>query len=126
LFNRLSSSASGAGRVKTLRRVRIPRVEAEAGMKRFVEGEDRRQATLLPECTDDFVSEENPVRVVDAFVGKLDLAELGFEGVLPERTGRPAFHPATLLKVYINRYLNRIQSSRRLEHEPGETLNSCG
>ena len=59
-------------------------------MRRFVEGEDRRQATLLPECLDDYVSEENPVRVVDAFVAKLDLAELGFEGAVPERTGRPA------------------------------------
>ena len=59
-------------------------------MTRFVEGQDRRQATLLPECTDDFVGEDNPVRVVDAFVAALDLAQLGFEGVVPERTGRPA------------------------------------
>ncbi len=91
-------------------------------MKRFVEGEDRRQATLLPECLDDYVSEENPVRVVDAFVAKLDLAELGFEGAVPERTGRPAYHPATLLKIYIYGYLNRIPSSRRLEREAGRNL----
>jgi transposase len=91
-------------------------------MKRFVEGEDRRQATLLPECLDDYVSEENPVRVVDAFVAKLDLAELGFEGAVPERTGRPAYHPATLLKIYVYGYLNRIPSSRRLEREAGRNL----
>ena len=90
-------------------------------MKRFVEGEDRRQATLLPECIDDYVSEENPVRVIEAFVAALDLAELGFEGVVPERTGRPAYHPATLLKLYVYGYLNRIQSSRRLEREGGAT-----
>src|SRR5919202_481007 len=91
-------------------------------MKRFVEGEDRRQATLLPECTDDFVTDENPVRVIDAFVAKLDLAELGFDGVLPERTGRPAYHPATLLRIYIYGYLNRIPSSRRLEREARRNL----
>ena len=62
-------------------------------MKRFVEGEDRRQTTLLPDCVDDYVSEENPVRVIDAFVDELDLAVLGFEGAVPEATGRPAYHP---------------------------------
>ena len=86
-------------------------------MTRFVEGQDRRQATLLPECADDFVGEDNPVRVIDAFVAALDLAELGFEGVVPERTGRPSYHPASLLKIYIYGYLNRVQSSRRLERE---------
>ena len=91
-------------------------------MKRFVEGEDRRQATLLPECIDNYVSEENAVRVIDAFVARLDLGELGFEGVVPERTGRPAYHPATLLKIYIYGYLNRIPSSRRLEREAGRNL----
>src|SRR5918911_137155 len=88
-------------------------------MKRFVEGEDRRQTALLPPCIDDYVSDENPVRVIDAFVAKSDLAELGFEGVVPERTGRPAYHPAALLKIYIYGYLNRIPSSRRLEREAG-------
>jgi len=87
-----------AGRVKTLDVVSC-RHDAEAGMKRFVEGEDRRQTTLLPDCIEDYVSEENPVRVIEAFVAALDLAELGFEGVVPERTGRPAYHPATLLKL---------------------------
>ncbi len=91
-------------------------------MKRFVEGEDRRQTALLPACIDDYVSDENPVRIIDAFVAKIDLAELGFEGVVPERTGRPAYHPATLLKIYIYGYLNRIPSSRRLEREAGRDL----
>ena len=62
-------------------------------MKRFVEGEDRRQGVLLPEFLDDYVSEENPVRVIDVFVEELDLGALGFEGVVPEATGRPAYHP---------------------------------
>ena len=86
-------------------------------MKRFVEGEDRRQVTLLPECLDDYVGEENPVRVIEVFVDELDLAALGFAGMAPAATGRPAYHPATLLKIYIYGYLNRIQSSRRLERE---------
>jgi transposase len=86
-------------------------------MKRFIEGEARTQVTLLPECLDDYVAEENPVRVVDVFVDELDLGALGFEGVDPAATGRPAYHPAVLLKIYIYGYLNRIQSSRRLERE---------
>ncbi len=86
-------------------------------MKRFVEGTDRRQATLLPDCLDDYVSEDNPVRVIEVFLDELDLAGLGFAGVVPEVTGRPAYHPATLLKIYLYGYLNRIQSSRRLERE---------
>src|SRR6202166_10164 len=86
-------------------------------MKRFVEGEDRNQVTLLPECLDDYVVEDNPVRVIDVFIDELDLTGLGFEGVAPEATGRPAYHPASLLKIYVYGYLNRIQSSRRLERE---------
>src|SRR6478752_5105273 len=86
-------------------------------MKRFVEGEDRRQGVLLPEFLDDYVAEDNPVRAIDVFVDKLDLRGLGFSGVVPEVTGRPAYHPATLLKIYLYGYLNRIQSSRRLERE---------
>ena len=82
-------------------------------MKRFIEGEDRTQITLLPECLDDYVAEDNPVRVVEVFVGELDLGGLGFEGVDPAVTGRPAYHPSVLLKIYIYGYLNRIQSSRR-------------
>src|SRR4051794_28121396 len=86
-------------------------------MKRFIEGEDRNQMTLLPDCLDDYIGEDNPVRVVDVFVNELDLGTLGFDGVDPAVTGRPAYHPAVLLKLYIYGYLNRIQSSRRLERE---------
>jgi len=86
-------------------------------MKRFVEGEDRRQGALLPHCLDDYVTENNPVRVIEAFIDELDLATLGFDSVVPETTGRPAYHPATLLKIYLYGYLNRVQSSRRLERE---------
>ena len=91
-------------------------------MKRFVEGADRGQSTLLPECLDDWIGEENPVRAIDAFVDALDLAGLGFDGVEPAATGRPAFHPSVLLKLYIYGYLNRVQSSRRLEREAGRNL----
>src|SRR6266446_5240909 len=86
-------------------------------MKRFIEGEDRTQVTLLPACLEDYVEAENPVRVVEVFVEGLDLDALGFVGVDPAATGRPAYHPAVLLKIYIYGYLNRIQSSRRLERE---------
>jgi len=86
-------------------------------MKRFIEGEERNQVTLLPQCLDDFIAEDNPVRVVDAFVEELDLHRLGFQGTEPAETGRPSYHPAVLLKIYIYGYLNRIQSSRRLERE---------
>jgi len=86
-------------------------------MKRFIQGEHRGQSTLLPESLDDYVSDTNPVRVVDVFVDELDLAKLGFDGVIPAETGRPAYHPAILLKIYIYGYLNRVQSSRRLERE---------
>ncbi|MBV5819199.1 IS1182 family transposase [Pseudomonas aeruginosa] len=86
-------------------------------MKRFIQGEHRGQCTLLPESLDDYVADTNPVRVVDVFVDELDLGRLGFGGVVPAETGRPAYHPAVLLKIYIYGYLNRIQSSRRLERE---------
>ena len=91
-------------------------------MKRFVEGADRGQSTLLPECLDDWIDEENPVRAIDAFVDALDLRDLGFDGVEPAATGRPGFHPSVLLKLYIYGYLNRVQSSRRLEREAGRNL----
>lgn len=86
-------------------------------MKRFIEGDSRTQRTLLPEILDDYVTEVNAVRVVDVFVDELDLGRLGFDGIDPASTGRPAYHPAVLLKLYIYGYLNRIQSSRRLEVE---------
>ena len=86
-------------------------------MPRFIEGQDRHQVTLLPGSLDDFIAADNAVRVVDAFVEELDLEDLGFEGASPASTGRPAYHPGVLLKIYIYGYLNRIQSSRRLERE---------
>jgi transposase len=91
-------------------------------MKRFVEGEVRTQATLLPECLDDYIGEDNPVRVIDVFINELDLSGLGFEGMAPAVTGRPAYHPAVLLKIYLYGYLNRLQSSRRLERETQRNL----
>jgi transposase len=91
-------------------------------MGRFVEGQDRGQITLFPDCLEDWIGEDNPVRVIDVFVGELDLAALGFGGVDPEATGRPAYHPSVLLKLYIYGYLNRVQSSRRLEREAGRNV----
>jgi transposase len=86
-------------------------------MHRFIDGEDRMQQALLPHSLEDYVSEENPVRVIEVFIDELDLAALGFMGMTPAATGRPAYHPATLLKIYLYGYLNRVQSSRRLERE---------
>ena len=91
-------------------------------MKRFVEGQDRSQSTLFPECLEDYIAEDNPVRAIDVFIGELDLQRLGFAGMEPEATGRPAYHPSTLLKIYLYGYLNRIQSSRRLEREAQRNL----
>ena len=91
-------------------------------MKRFVQGIDREQATLFPECLEDWIDKDNPVRAIDAFVDKLDLCGLGFDGVAPEATGRPSYHPSGLLKLYIYGYLNRVQSSRRLEREAGRNV----
>src|SRR6266446_10553841 len=95
-------------------------------MKRFVEGLDRGQSTLFPECLEDWIGEDNPVRVIDVFVDELDLAGLGFSGVDPEMTGRPSYHPSALLKLYIYGYLNRVQSSRRLERDAARTSNGGG
>jgi transposase len=91
-------------------------------MGRFVQEADRGQQTLFPECLDDFIDESNPVRVIDAFVEALDLAGMSFEGVEPATTGRPSYHPSVLLKLYIYGYLNRVQSSRRLEREAGRNV----
>ncbi len=91
-------------------------------MKRFVEGVDRGQATLFPEYLEDWINGDNPVRAIDVFVDALDLTELGFEGVEPAETGRPSYHPSALLKLYIYGYLNRVQSSRRLEREAGRNV----
>ena len=91
-------------------------------MAAFVQGAERGQVALLPECLDDWVDESNPVRAVDVFVDALDLRDLGFAGIDPAATGRPAYHPATMLKLYIYGYLNRVHSSRRLEREAGRNL----
>jgi transposase len=86
-------------------------------MGRFVEGADKSQLTLLPECLEDWVSEDNAVHVIDVFVEALDLHGMGVERVTAKETGRPAYHPAGLLKLYHYGYLNRVQSSRRLERD---------
>jgi transposase len=91
-------------------------------MRRFVEGIERGQSTLFPECLEDWIDESNPVRVIETFVEKLNLSGLGFDGVAPEATGRPSYHPSGLLKLYIYGYLNRVQSSRRLEREAGRNV----
>src|SRR5213078_2913345 len=91
-------------------------------MRRFVEGIDRGQTTLFPECLEDWIDEDNPVRVIEVLVEELDLCELGFDGVDPEATGRPSYHPSVLLKLYIYGYLNRVQSSRRLEREAARNV----
>jgi len=90
-------------------------------MKRYIEGEERSQATLFPEQLDDYITEDNPVRVIDVFVDEIDLSKMGFKTV-PAETGRPSYHPSTMLKLYIYGYLNRIQSSRRLEREAGRNV----
>jgi len=91
-------------------------------MKRFVEGVDRGQSTLFPDRLEDWIGDDNPVRVVDVFVEELDLGGLGFDRVAPLATGRPGYHPSVLLKLYIYGYLNRVQSSRRLEREAGRNV----
>src|SRR5947199_9254340 len=86
-------------------------------MHRFIDGEDRLQQTLLPHSLEDYVGAENPVRVIEAFIDELDLAALGFAGMMPAATGRPAYHPSTLLKIYLYGYHNHVQSSLRMERE---------
>src|SRR3984893_7259110 len=100
----------------------VPLLNRGGMMKGFVQEADRQQTTLLPECLDDWVGESNPVRAVDVFVDSLDLRDLGCDGVGPAATGRPAYHPSPMLKLYIYGYLNRVQSSRRLEREAGRKL----
>jgi transposase/NACalpha-BTF3-like transcription factor len=90
-------------------------------MSRYIEGHDRSQTTLFPESLDQYVMEDNPVRVVDVFVDEMDLSSLGFK-MIPSVTGRPGYHPSMMLKLYIYGYLNRIQSSRRLEREAGRNV----
>ena len=95
-------------------------------MGRFVEGADRSQLCFLPECLEDWVDEDNPVHVIEAFVEALDLPALGFDGATPANTGRPAYHPAVLLKLYIYGYLNRVQSSRGSSAKPDATSKPDG
>src|SRR3954468_13819351 len=95
-------------------------------MRRFIDGEDRMQQALLPHCLEDYVDEENPVRVIEVFIDELDLASLGFSGMTPAATGRPAYRPSTLLKIYLYGYLNRIQSSRRREREAQRNVELSG
>jgi transposase len=105
-----------------IRELRFPSDFMGIGMKRFVEGQAREQSTLFPECVEDWIGEDNPVRVIDVFVDGLDLGDLGFVGVEPEATGRPSYHPSVLLKLYIYGYVNRVASSRRLEREAGRNV----
>jgi transposase len=91
-------------------------------MGRFVEDVDRNQTTRFPACLDDWIDEDNPVRVIDALVDSINLGEFGFDGVVPEMTGRPAYHPSVLLKLYVYGYLNQVQSSRRVEREAGRNV----
>jgi len=86
-------------------------------MKRFIQGANRNQSTLFPELLDDYISDDNQIRVIDAFIDTLDLSSLGFSGIVPKKTGRPSYHPSLMLKLYVYGYLNRVQSSRRLERE---------
>src|ERR1700726_4783965 len=116
------TSAMGPGRVKTQSMLWFPLLNREGMMKGFVQGVNRQQATLLPECLDDWVDESNPVRAVDVFVDALELRDLGFDSVDPATTGRPGYHPSAMLKLYIYGYLNRVQSSRRLEREAGRNV----
>ena len=90
-------------------------------MSGFIEGESRYQTTLFPEALDEYIQEDNPVRVIDVFVDDLDLALLGFKTESAD-TGRPAYHPGVMLKLFIYGYLNRVQSSRRLEREAGRNV----
>ena len=91
-------------------------------MSNHIKGQSRTQVTLFPEALDDFVMEDNPVRVIDIFVDELNLEQMGFNRVVAKHTGRPGYHPATILKLYIYGYLNRIQSSRRLETEANRNI----
>ena len=113
---------SGSRLCENLTDAMIPLLNCGGMMKGFVQGADRQQTTLLPECLDDWVDESNPVRAVDVFVDALELCELGFDSATPAATGRPGYHPSPMLKLYIYGYLNRVQSSRRLEREAGRNL----
>lgn len=95
-------------------------------MGRFVEGEDRCQSLLYPEPLDDYVGDDNPVRVTEAFIDALDLGELGFDGMTPAVTGRPAYHPSTMLKIYLYGHLNRINQVVVWSAKRAAISNLCG
>ena len=95
-------------------------------MAGFVSGIDRSQGTMFPAQLEDYVAEDNPVRVIDFFVDQLDLAKLGFSGVNPKETGRPSYHPAVMLKVYVYGYVNRVPSSRGLSGNASAMWRRCG
>ena len=118
--HRQPTAALGQGCEKTMRIASVTSLVWRHIIARYVEGLDRRQSFLLPESIQDYVGEDNPVRVIDVFVDRIDLSELGFGRAVPADTGRPGYHPATLLKLYLYGYLNRIPSSRRLERRPCE------
>jgi len=86
-------------------------------MARFIEEDNKSQALLFPQRLDEYIAEDNPVRIIDAFVDGLNLQHLKFERAIPKTTGRPGYQPSTLLKLYVYGYMNCIQSSRRLENE---------
>jgi transposase len=90
-------------------------------MSGFIEGENRFQSTLFPERVDDYVEEDSVVRVIDVFIDRLDISGLGFNAE-PAETGRPGYHPRTMLKIYVYGYLNQVHSSRRLEREAGRNV----
>src|SRR5262249_3783563 len=104
----------------------LTRFRGEVAMKRVVEGVDRGQSTLFPEWLDDWIDEDNPVRVIDVFVDELDLGARDFSGVDPQATGRPSHHPSIVLKLYVYGHLNRVQSSRRLAREAGRNVEVRG
>ena len=86
-------------------------------MKRFIEGENRFQSTLFPASLEDYIADDNPVRVIDAFVDGLDLKQLGFDRAEPSETDRPGYEPALMLKIYVYGYLNRLTTTRVLQDQ---------
>lgn len=91
-------------------------------MSRFIEGQSRTQSTMFPEVLDDYIHEDNPIRDIDMFINSLELSKLGFARCQPAKTGIPRYSPATMLKIYLYGYLNRIHSNRRLEKDIEQLL----
>jgi transposase len=95
-------------------------------MSGYIEGISRDQVTLFPDRLGDWIDQDHPVRVIDAFVDAMNLAGAGFGRMVPAQTGRPSYHPSVLLKLFIYGNLNRVPSSRRLKREAGRMLRRCG